>query len=243
MKETDNDRSTETTELRGSSAIRDLAFYEINGLEGDAYNDEIRSRVRRTLTTEFTDVETTPPGCAGGRRRRDREARARLPERFETPEARELRELTGRANAGAIIMAVTEKRNSIGAEAGASAGSRPGRESDPDRYVARRAAGGRRDHGTDERWNQPSGDRATCLRELAPARSWEFLARSWPKAMRFIPVLATRPDVGGPHSDSSDVPETDSTFDADLLPPDRVQASSMYRRVDAATIPRTWMRR
>ena len=51
------------------------------------------------------------------------------------------------------------------------------------------------------------------------------------------PVLATRPDVGGPHSDSSDVPETDSTFDADLLAPDRVQASSMYRRVDAARFP------
>ena len=51
------------------------------------------------------------------------------------------------------------------------------------------------------------------------------------------PVLATRPDVGGPHSDSSDVPETDSTFDADLLAPDRVQASTMYRRVDAARFP------
>ena len=51
------------------------------------------------------------------------------------------------------------------------------------------------------------------------------------------PVLATRPDVGGPHSDSSDVPETDSTFDADLLAPERVQASTMYRRVDAARFP------
>ena len=38
---------------------------------------------------------------------------------------------------------------------------------------------------------------------------------------------ATRPDV----------PETDSTFDADLLAPERVQASTMYRRVDAARFP------
>ena len=51
------------------------------------------------------------------------------------------------------------------------------------------------------------------------------------------PVLATRPDVGGPHTDSSDVPETDSTFDADLLAPERIQASSVYRRQDAARFP------
>ena len=43
--------------------------------------------------------------------------------------------------------------------------------------------------------------------------------------------------MGGPHSDSSDVPETDSTFDSDLLAPERIQASSMYRRVDAARFP------
>ena len=52
-----------------------------------------------------------------------------------------------------------------------------------------------------------------------------------------FPVLATRPDVGGPHADSSDVPETDSTFNADLLAPERIQASAMYRRVDAARFP------
>ena len=52
-----------------------------------------------------------------------------------------------------------------------------------------------------------------------------------------FPVLATRPDVGGPHSDSTDAPETDSTFDADLLAPERVQASAVYRRVDAARFP------
>ena len=43
--------------------------------------------------------------------------------------------------------------------------------------------------------------------------------------------------MGGPHSDSSDVPETDSTFNADLLAPERIQASAVYRRVDAARFP------
>ena len=48
------------------------------------------------------------------------------------------------------------------------------------------------------------------------------------------PVLSTRPDVHGPHSDSSDAAETDATFAADLLAPERIQASFNYRRTDAA---------
>ena len=48
------------------------------------------------------------------------------------------------------------------------------------------------------------------------------------------PVLTTRPTVGGPYADSSDVPETTGGFDADLIGPERVQASFIHRRVDAA---------
>ena len=48
------------------------------------------------------------------------------------------------------------------------------------------------------------------------------------------PVLSTRPDVAGPHSDSTDAPETAASFAADLLAPERIQASFNYRRTDAA---------
>ena len=104
--------AAQTLQIRGSS-IR-ARLLEINGLEGDAYTDEIRSE-SDTLTTEFTDVETRLRAALvieGD----EIDKRELAYQTGETPEARELRELTGRANAGAIIMAVTEKRNCIGAE-------------------------------------------------------------------------------------------------------------------------------
>ena len=51
------------------------------------------------------------------------------------------------------------------------------------------------------------------------------------------PVITTRPDVGGPHTDSTDVPETAGGFSADLLQPGRIQASAKWRRTDATRFP------
>ena len=48
------------------------------------------------------------------------------------------------------------------------------------------------------------------------------------------PVLDQRPDVGGPHTDSTAVDETDGSFSSSLLTPGRVQSSYFYRRTDAA---------
>ena len=48
------------------------------------------------------------------------------------------------------------------------------------------------------------------------------------------PVLTTRPTVGGPHADDSDVAETTGAFAADLLVPQRIQASFLWKRTDAA---------
>ncbi len=48
------------------------------------------------------------------------------------------------------------------------------------------------------------------------------------------PVLTSRPTVGGPHSDSTDVAETTGAFDGAALSPERIQASFFWRRVDAA---------
>ena len=52
-----------------------------------------------------------------------------------------------------------------------------------------------------------------------------------------FPVISTRPDVGGPHTDSTDVAETMATFTADLLAPGRIQASAKWRRTDATRFP------
>ena len=49
-----------------------------------------------------------------------------------------------------------------------------------------------------------------------------------------FPVLTTRPTVGGPHTDSTDVTETTGAFAADMLSPGRLQAAFLWRRTDAA---------
>ena len=51
------------------------------------------------------------------------------------------------------------------------------------------------------------------------------------------PVLTSRPSVGGPHSDSTDVGETTGGFTADLLGSERIQAGFIYRRMDALRFP------
>ena len=151
-------------------------------------------------------------------------------------ESRELRQLTGRANAGAIILAVVEKRNSIGAEAELQQHHGLAENQLPIDMlrIEDRAAGvttAPTNVGTMEE---------TIVQPVFANGAGAYLGITRPSVAAgdaVYPVLATRPDVGGPHSDSSDVPETDSTFDSDLLAPERIQASSMYRRVDAARFP------
>lgn len=61
--------------------------------------------------------------------------------------------------------------------------------------------------------------------------------RTVPAGDAVYPTLTTRPTVGGPHVDSTDVPETTGAFSSDLLQPGRLQASYIYRRSDAARFP------
>ena len=153
--------AAQTLELR-SSAIRSR-LNQINGLAADAYSDEIRAE-SDALTSEYTDVET-------------RHRAAMVIESDETAK-RELAYQNGStpesARATGVDRAGERWRDHHGRDgeaelsrcrAGATTGSRPGGESDPSRYASCRAAGRRRDHGADERRDQPSGDRATGLRE------------------------------------------------------------------------------
>ena len=49
-----------------------------------------------------------------------------------------------------------------------------------------------------------------------------------------FPVLSTLPSVKGPFSDSTEAAQTDATFVANSLAPERLQASFSYTRTDAA---------
>ena len=55
-----------------------------------------------------------------------------------------------------------------------------------------------------------------------------------PNGDAVFPVLTTRPTVGGPHADSTEVAETTGAFTAELVKPERLQAAFTYRRVDVA---------
>ena len=151
-------------------------------------------------------------------------------------ETRELALLTERASVGAIILAVTEKRHSLGAELELQQAHGLTENQIPlDMLRVEQRAAGVTTAPTNVGTNQ-----AEIVAPVFANGAGSYLGifrPTIPAGDAVYPVLATRPDVGGPHSDSSDVPETDSTFDADLLAPERIQASSMYRRVDAARFP------
>ena len=51
------------------------------------------------------------------------------------------------------------------------------------------------------------------------------------------PILDQRPDVHGPHTDSTAHDETSGSFSSSLLQPARLSASYSYKRVDAARFP------
>ena len=49
-----------------------------------------------------------------------------------------------------------------------------------------------------------------------------------------FPVITSRPTIGGPFTGSDEVAESTGAFSAELLKPERLQASFFYRRTDAA---------
>ena len=205
----------------------------INALEGADYTDEVRAE-SDALTAEYTDVETRHR-AALVIESDETEKRARDYQTGETPEARELRALTGRANAGAVILAVSEKRACLGAELELQQAHGLAVNQIPLDMLRIDAAAGVTTAPT-----SVGTEQSEIVQPVFASGAGAFLGIDRPTVAAgdaVYPVLATRPDVGGPHSDSSDVPETDSTFDADLLAPDRIQASSMYRRRDAARFP------
>ena len=58
-----------------------------------------------------------------------------------------------------------------------------------------------------------------------------------PSGDAVYPILSNRPTVGGPHTDGTDVDETAATWTSDVLQPNRIQASAIWRRTDASRFP------
>ena len=150
-------------------------------------------------------------------------------------EDREYRALLGRGNVGRILAASVERRSVDGAEAelqqhrGLATNQIPLAMLRVPAVVEHRAVTtGPTNVGTTE---QPA------IMPVFARGIGAFIFADRPTVdagLVAYPVLDQRPTVGGPHTDSTAVDETDGSFSSELLTPGRCQASYFYRRVDAA---------
>ena len=151
-------------------------------------------------------------------------------------ETRELRQLTERANVGDILSATFEKRQTSGEAAELQKHFGLGSHQVPlemlrvNRSVEERAAATVPDSIGD-------ASQAPVITPVFASGDGAFLGIERPVVPvgdAAYPVLSTVPSVKGPFSDSSEAAQTDATFVANSLAPERLQASFSYRRTDAA---------
>ena len=199
---------------------------ECSGLTGDALTTEIRSEVD-TLTTEYTDTEVKLRAAIvadDGTQHRGA---------IDDAEARELAALTGRASIGRIVSGVVERRAADGADLELQQHHQLASNQIPIDLL--RAP-------VEARAVTPTPANAGAMQEapIPPVfamGSGAFLGIDRPTVAygsAVYPVLTTRPTVHGPVATSADAADTTGGFDALLLPPERLQASFIYRRSDAA---------
>ena len=205
---------------------------KINELLGNDKRSETEQAELETLTTEGQKIEP--------------EIRAALiaqpdPDEAETvetgdAETRELRQLTEKANLGDILSATFEKRQTEGAPAELQKHYGLGSHQVPLEML-------RVSRGVEERAaaTVPAsiGDasQGEVITPIFASGDGAFMGIERPTVAvgdAAYPVLSTLPSVKGPFTDSSEATQTDATFVANSLAPERLQASFSYRRTDAA---------
>ena len=218
------------TKLQGLQIRKSEISEQINAILGlDARTDEQQGELEK-LTAEGQKIEP--------------EIRAAIvaePDPNETrvegdAETRELALLTERSNVGDIFSAAVEHRNTSGETAelqkhyGINSNQIPLEMLRIDLGVETRAAA-----------TVPAsiGDasQAAVITPVFATGDGAFLSIERPTVPvgdAAYPVLSTMPDVKGPYSDSTEAAQTDATFVATGLSPERLQASYSYRRTDAA---------
>ena len=207
---------------------------KINDLLGkDELTDEERAELD-TLTKRMGEIETELRAALTADEADETRAREQFGEvqrgASETPEAREMRRLVEGANVGLIFNAAIEHRASIEGETGElQAELGLGANQVPlDLIETRAVTPAPADTGASQ---QP------IVMPVFAGGDAAFLSVSQPRVPvgdAVYPVLTTRPAVGGPHKDSTEVAETNGAFTADVLEPSRLQASFFWRRTDAA---------
>ena len=151
-------------------------------------------------------------------------------------ETRELRQLTERANVGDILLATLEKRKTEGAPAELQKHYKLGAHQIPLEML-------KINSGVEERAaaTVPAAIGAAVQSEVVTpvfaSGDGAFMGIERPTVPvgdGSFPVLSTLPSVKGPFTDSTEAGQTDATFVANSLAPERLQASFSYTRTDAA---------
>ena len=225
-------------EIHSSRIEMTARLNEIAGLSADAFTPEIR------VESEALQVEYRNSGAQlqaalavedAERQQAEREAEA-LGSLAGDPEARELRQLTERASVGDILSATFEKRQTTGETSELQAHFGIGSHQVPLEML-------RINRGVEERAaaTVPAsiGDatQAGVITPVFATGDGAFLGVERPTVPvgdAAYPVLQTSPSVKGPFTDSTEATQTDATFVAHGLAPERLQASFSYRRTDAA---------
>lgn len=203
--------------------------------------DDALMEAMKAATGELSKAETRHADALAAEQAMDRTAGETFaPAGEQDSEARERAALVERANLGAIFAAAVENRHTEGAEAEAQAAFGLGSNAVPldmlrlpveSREVEQRAVTPGLASGSTVQ------SQAAILPPVFARGDAAFLRVSMPTVptgTAAYPVLTTRPTVGGPHTDSTDVAETTGAFEAATLQPSRLQASFFWRRVDAA---------
>ena len=199
--------------LLGNDARTDDQQGELEKLTGEG--QKLEPEIRAAIVAEPDPDETRVSGDA---------------------ETRELAQLTERANVGDILSATFEKRQTTGEAAELQQHHGIGSHQVPlsmlriDRGVEERAAA-----------TVPAsiGDasQAEVVTPVFASGDGAFMGIERPTVPvgdAAYPVLSTSPSVKGPFTDSTEAVQTDATFVATNLSPERLQASFSYRRTDAA---------
>ena len=208
-----------------------LNLWKITGTINRLQAVETRSTDEDTELTTATAAYADVNGqlVAEGEREHTRLEAARLAHTTD-PAERELRALCGRANVGEIMTAVMERRSVDGANVEVQQAFDCGPNQVPLemlRLEARAVTPSPGNVATEE---------ADVLPPVFSTGVGAFLSVNRPAVPMgdaVYPVLTSRPSVGGPYSDSTDVGETTGGYTADLLAPERIQVSFIYKRVDA----------
>ena len=190
--------------------------------------DENRSELD-TIRTEMRDTETKLQAAIVS----EGDAQPVPLGQGGSTEDRAYGDLVGRSNIGAIFQALTERRATEGAEAELQAHH----GLSPHQVPLDLLRGPVEHRAVTAAPTNTATSQQTPIQPVFAAGSLAYLGidqMSVPTGDAVFPVLASRPAVRGPFTGSNVAAETDGSFDAELLAPERIQASFSYLRTDAA---------